>query len=277
MTRTPSRVSGSILGAVNAIPEDLPAVFSRHCNPLTMCIILLSSMLFFLRLDCAHAWAAQIFKVADFSASQPGGPLPAGWQALVFPKIKRHTRYTLVKDDGTTVIRAVSRRSASALVRNVRVDPRVYPILTWRWKISGVNTRGDVHRKNGDDYAARIFIIFSGSDSKTGIPGEAGTRVLRSIYGEALTAKYLNYIWANKAPVGTVVASPYTGRFMMIAVESGNQHAGTWVTERRNLFSDYKKAFGKPSPPVAAVAIMTDTDDTGQSAVAYFGDIAFVR
>ena len=225
----------------------------------------------------AHAGPPQILTVANFSAARAGGPLPNGWQPLVFPKIKRHTRYTLVKDGNTTVIRAVSRRSASALIRIVRIDPGVYPVLNWRWKIARVNAKGDVHRRNGDDYAARIFIFFSDPDSKTAILKETGSRVTDLTHGKTLSGKCLNYIWANKTPAGTVVVSPYSGRFMMIAVESGNQQAGRWVEEQRNLFEDFERAFGTPPPPVAAVAITTDTDDTGQSAVGYFGDIAFSR
>jgi hypothetical protein len=64
---------------------------------------------------------------------------------------------------------------------------------------------------------------------------------------------------------------------MMIAVESGPELAGQWVTVRRNVVDDYRKAFGEDPPQVGAIAIMTDTDNTGESATAWYGDISASR
>jgi hypothetical protein len=47
------------------------------------------------------------------------------------------------------------------------------------------------------------------------------------------------------------------------------------VTEERNLYQDYKHAFGEEPPMISGVAVVTDTDNTGESAVAYYGDILF--
>ena len=85
----------------------------------------------------------------------------------------------------------------------------------------------------------------------------------------------VNYIWESKSPVGTVVPNPYTGRVRMFVLQSGNGKVGEWVTESRNLVEDYRKAFGADPPRISGVAVMTDTDNTGESAVAYFGDIVF--
>jgi len=49
--------------------------------------------------------------------------------------------------------------------------------------------------------------------------------------------------------------------------------AGAWVSESRNIFDDYKTAFGKEPPMITGIAIMTDSDNTGESALAYYGDI----
>jgi hypothetical protein len=59
----------------------------------------------------------------------------------------------------------------------------------------------------------------------------------------------------------------------MIAVESGAAKAGTWVEERRNIVADYRRAFGGAPPRIGAIAIMTDTDNTGGSAEAWYDDI----
>lgn len=59
----------------------------------------------------------------------------------------------------------------------------------------------------------------------------------------------------------------------MVAVESGNENIGKWVTERRNVYEDFKMYFGEESPQVGGIAVMTDTDNTGESAIAYYDDI----
>jgi hypothetical protein len=63
---------------------------------------------------------------------------------------------------------------------------------------------------------------------------------------------------------------------MLVAVESGNGNAGKWVNEERNIYEDYRKFFGEEPPLLGAVALMTDTDNTGEEAVAWYGDITLV-
>jgi hypothetical protein len=46
---------------------------------------------------------------------------------------------------------------------------------------------------------------------------------------------------------------------------------------QRNLLDDYRQAFGEEPPNVGAIAIMTDTDNTGETAVAWYGDIRALR
>ena len=91
--------------------------------------------------------------------------------------------------------------------------------------------------------------------------------------GGKLPGSALNYIWANKASIGTVVSNPYTDQTKMIVLESGNGSAGQWMTENRNLLDDYRAAFGQNPPSIMGIAIMTDTDNTGESTTAYYGDI----
>ncbi len=63
----------------------------------------------------------------------------------------------------------------------------------------------------------------------------------------------------------------------MIVVESGSAKLNTWVAETRNVYEDYKRAFGEEPPMISGVAIMTDTDNTGESAEAFYGDIVFKK
>ena len=218
---------------------------------------------------------ATTLEIGKFSAAKAGGPFPDGWEPLTFDKIEKHTEYSLVADNGTVAVKAVSRASASGLVRQVDIDPMQYPVVEWRWKVENILKKGDVTRKDGDDYPARLYITFRYDPDKVGFMERAKYEAIRLARGEYPPMGAITYIWESKSPVGTIVPNPYTDRVMMLVLQSGNGKAGEWVTESRNLLDDYRRAFGGDPPRVSGVAVMTDTDNTQESAIAYFGDIVF--
>jgi len=101
--------------------------------------------------------------------------------------------------------------------------------------------------------------------------------MVRLLYEQVPPLNAINYIWESRAPLGTVVPNPYTDRVKMIVVESGEDKLNQWVSEERNLYEDYRKAFVEEPPMISGVAIMTDTDNTDKSAIAYYGDILFKK
>jgi hypothetical protein len=224
-----------------------------------------------------HVFSRDVIEVGKFSAEATERTLPTGWKPLTFKKIERHTTYSLVKDENEVVAKAVADSSASGLVREIKIDPKAYPIVQWRWKVSNTLKKGDVRRKEGDDYPARIYITFEYDPSKLGFFEKAKYEAIRLLYGQYPPIGAINYIWESKAPEGTTVPNPFTDRVMMIVVESGEAKLNQWVSEERNIYEDYKKAFGKEPPMISGVAIMTDTDNTGESATAYYGDIIFKK
>jgi hypothetical protein len=219
--------------------------------------------------------AQSMIYVGQFSSLGSNAPLPPEWKPLTFAKITSHTQYSLVKDGGTKVVKAVSKSSASGLIRKIRIDIEKHPIIRWRWKALNILRNGDVTKKKGDDYPARIYVTFEYDPKTAGIFETALINFGRLIYGEDPPISTINYIWANKAPVGTIVQSPYTKLDKMIVVETGEALLNHWVTEERNILDDYIMAFGETPPPVSGVAIMTDSDNTKESAIAFYGDILF--
>ncbi|MDD5286299.1 MAG: DUF3047 domain-containing protein [Desulfuromonadaceae bacterium] len=173
-----------------------------------------------------------------------------GWETKSF---KGRTDYSLVKEDSRTVVKAASHDSASGMIRKISFQPSKYRYLRWSWKIADTIKNGDEKLKSGDDYAARIYVVFTG--------------------GYFWQMKAINYIWANKLAKGNSVPSVYAADSKMVAVESGNGKAGQWLTEERDLFADYRLMFGSDPPEVEAIAIMTDTDNTDGVAEAWYGDI----
>jgi hypothetical protein len=167
--------------------------------------------------------------------------------------IHGETSYSLVVDGEARVLKAHGRAAASGLYKGMEIDPTKYPIPRWSWKIGGTIPDGDERTKAGDDYAARMYIVFP-----------------RTLFWKT---KAINYIWANSIPQGESLPNAFTSKVVTVAVESGNGRADTWVTEERNVYEDYRRFLGEDPPAIGAVALMTDTDNTGEETVAYYGDI----
>ncbi|MBS8239960.1 DUF3047 domain-containing protein [Marinobacter lipolyticus] len=199
--------------------------------------------------------------------------LDDGWEPLEFPNIDRHTRYRLVEEDGVQVVEATTDNSASGLIARLEVNPGESLILTWRWKVSNTFAKGDARKKSGDDYPARIYVAFEFEADKASWFERAKRKTVETVFGEELPGNAINYIWANRLAEGEIIANPYAEETMMIAVTSGEAQAGQWVTVERDIVADYRAAFGEDPPPLRGVAIMSDSDNTGESATAWYGDL----
>lgn len=199
------------------------------------------------------------------------------WEVLKFPNIDRLSEYQLVQDDGEQVVKASTDESASGLIARVRVEPDDKLLLRWRWKVSSVYEDGDARSKAGDDYPARVYVAFEFEAEKAGFFERAKRKAASVVFGEELPGNALNYIWANTLEKGDIVPNPYTDTTMMLAVESGNAKAGQWVSAERDIVADYREAFGSQPPPIVGIAIMSDSDNTGESAQAWYGDLTLTR
>ena len=217
--------------------------------------------------------ALQQFVIDRFSSETEKNGIPKGWEELTFKKIPAHTQYTVVQEGNNFCLKAVSRNSASGILKKAELSPKNVPILKWRWKVENILEKADARRKDGDDYPARIYVAFKYDPNQAAILEKAKYGIVRKLYGQYPPKAALNYIWDNKLPVGTSLDNAYTDRTKMIVVESGKEKVGQWVSEERNIYDDYKRLFGSEPPDISFIAVMTDTDNTGESAVAYFDDI----
>lgn len=199
------------------------------------------------------------------------------WRPLTFPKISRHTQYSVVRDGSNRVLRAKTNASASGLIHSKTFDVTLYPILAWRWKIGTVYAKGNARRKDGDDYPIRVYVVFKYDPRRAGFRMRTKYGLAKKIYGEYPPHSSLNYIWANRQQQQRVLSSPYTDRAKMIVLRTGTNEVGRWVEERVNILDDYRSAFGENPPPEASLAVMSDSDNTGESAVAYIDFIELLR
>ncbi|KAA0895492.1 DUF3047 domain-containing protein [Oryzomonas rubra] len=176
----------------------------------------------------------------------------AGWkEQTVFGSKK--SAYTFVQDNGKSVLMGKSHDSASGLLHKIDIDPKAYPIIKWSWKIDHTIKKGNERTKDGHDFAARLYVVFPrGFFSRT---------------------RAIEYVWGNVLRKGESIRNPYSKNVVMIAVDGGDELAGRWTSHRRNFVEDYRAAFGEEAPKVGAIAIMTDSDNTHESATGYYGDI----
>lgn len=223
-----------------------------------------------------QAQSAENIPALLFSALQPGSSLPSEWRIVSSPRIPRHTRYTLVSDGSVTVLRADSQGSMSSLARKLDVDPMRYPRLRWRWKVENLVAKSDMQAKSGDDFPARIYVFFDFDIRKLSFPQQVKLRLARMLYGDEVPLASLCYVWATQDPVGASAWNAYTDRVRVVVAQSGADALGRWVEIERNVAEDYLAAFGESPPPVIGIAIATDTDNTGERAVAYYGDAEFL-
>ena len=214
--------------------------------------------------------------IAAFSAASPGAELPVPWRITTLPNVKRATRYALVADGETVVLRAEANASMASVMHPLKIDPKVLPFIAWRWKVSNILQKSDISSRAGDDFPARVYVLFDYDISKLSILQRAKMYLARSRYGKDVPAAALCYVWDGKAPVGTSVWSPYTDRVRVIVVESGSANLNRWREVQRDLVADFRAAFGEDPPAISGVAVASDTDNTGESATAFYGDIRLV-
>lgn len=175
------------------------------------------------------------------------------WQTKSF---KGETRYTVDEKSGRRALFAVSQGAASGLYREIRVDLHKTPWLNWSWRVDQVLDGIDERSKTGDDYPARVYMVVSG--------GAAFWKT-----------RSLVYVWSSHQPIGATWHNAFTSNARVMALRSGRDDAGRWVSEKRNIRADFQHLFGEEIDAIDAVALMTDTDNSGQNAAAWYGDIYF--
>ena len=215
--------------------------------------------------------------VARFSLRAEGEALPPHWEPMIVLPSKPRTRSQLVRRDGTVALQAVADKSASGKVRRIRIDPLSHPTVAWRWRVSALIPSADKRRASAEDSPARLILSFHGDPAKLDFEARTQLRFAKALSGQALPYATLMYVWSNTVPVETVLDNPHTSRVKMIVVESGAGGVGQWRSYKRNVREDFRRAFGEEPWDVVAVGMMTDTDNTGQTAHSYYGDITFLR
>jgi len=200
---------------------------------------------------CAQSLCAQSLMHITFEGGEVG-KFPSGWGSR---DQKNMTRVYSVQAEGEKKFLHADAHDLSVAISYERKwDMKDYPILRWRWRAVIFPTGSNEQIKSGADSVLGLYVMFSGLPFVTAI----------------------KYIWSDTLPIGTAFDSPYSKGTKIIVVRSGRALAGTWITEERDVLSDYERFFGKGGkhPVAEGIAILTDSDNTHSRAVGDYADIS---
>ncbi|MGB3270775.1 MAG: DUF3047 domain-containing protein [Rhodanobacter sp.] len=219
------------------------------------------------------AWAATAAAPVTlrFSGTAPGSALPEGWKAYAMSRHRPIARMAIVRDGGDSVFNIDANHAAGAIAH--ALDLPAASTLTWRWKVDRSVAAADMSRKQGDDFAARVYVFFDVPRSSLSWLQRMKLKLASRTLGHAMPTAALCYVWDNRHPIGTIAPSPFSPLMRTIVLQSGNARAGTWQMQHRDLAADYLAAFGRPAPRITGIALSADTDNTGGHVQAWFGDV----
>jgi hypothetical protein len=205
--------------------------------------------------------------------------LPVGWRAVRFPSISHATEYSIVSIESRAVLHALAKSSASIVVRRVpdELSLERTPVLTWRWRVEKTVAASDGRSRETDDFPARVWVGFETDWSKEGWLDRREAESARTRYGFTPPGYWLHYVWAAKRQPEEAFDEPYQPEHVKcVTLRSGSDALETWFSEAREPARDFERCFHRAAPRVTAVAVMTDSDDTGSTAEALYADLAFV-
>jgi hypothetical protein len=230
---------------------------------------------FFALATAPHAAPGDEAPIAKFSTAAPGEAIPQGWEKAELPYGNK-SDFRIVEDGGQRVLVVHAEGSFGSLAHRLSADAQKTPILEWRWKVDRVVEKAQIETKQGEDFAARVYVAFDIPATELSKGDRAKLKIARAMEG-FVPAAAICYVWDNKHPVGTSMWSPYFGHVRTIVVESGGERAGQWVMEKRDIEADFLAAFGEKwkgkIPEVTGVVVGNDTDQTGETVTASFGDL----
>ena len=149
-------------------------------------------------------------------------------------------------------------------------------VISWQWRLDTPLSKANLQEKAGDDAALKVCVSFAHHDASVPWGERLLLRIARSTSALDLPAATICYIWDNRYPIGTTGANPYTKRVRYMVLQTNTSALNEWTTQRRNLSDDFLKLFGDEAqvvPPVSAIAVGADTDNTQEQALGWVNNL----
>jgi hypothetical protein len=208
--------------------------------------------------------------------------LPVPWRLVGLPKGRVPMAQLAITTLGyDRVLKLATDKSYGTALHEV--TPQVLPpgsLLKWRWRLEQPNTRADLRTKEGDDAPLKVCAMFDLPLDKLKFVERNLVRIARSISGEKLPGATLCYVWDHRLLPGTQLPNAYSERVRFIVLDSGDRQLGEWMPHERDLAADLQTAFGHEfdtPPPLIAILVGADSDNTQAASVGYIGDVVLTR
>jgi hypothetical protein len=211
-----------------------------------------------------------------FSVAAWHDGLPDGWRVYKLLRFKPLTRYERELDGGTPVVHARALNSVSGIEHPVNIDLHEYPVAEWRWKVPKLIENADNTQSGVADAPARVIFTFEGGREQLPPHEQLNYDLARAFTGNALPYATLMYIWEPDRNEGDIITHHNSTRVKMVIAGNATRDLSRWHEAKFNVLEDYRRAFGEEPPRVMTVGIMSDSDSTGSSVEAFFGDIRFL-
>ncbi len=194
------------------------------------------------------------FIVDHFTGGVDERGIPKGWSQEKEPGPR--SKIAVGQEKESHFVQLLSVNDAFGIKKEFSFDIRKYPYLTWRWKCTRLPKGGDIRKKETDDQAGQIYVLFPR-------------------FPALINTRSMGYIWDTATPAGTSGTSTAYSKMRYVVLQSGPERLGQWIWETRNVYEDYRKYFQENPPEVGAVLLYINTQHTESLAEVFYGDIFF--
>jgi hypothetical protein len=195
-----------------------------------------------------------ILWVDRFSKGVNPEGIPVGWILEKHPDSRSKIVIEGEKEDHFLHLLSVG--DGFGLRKEISFKIQEYPYLSWRWKVSKLPKGGDIRKRETDDQAGQIYVMFPK------VPSIFNTLAV-------------GYIWDSQAPADLYGTSAAYNKMRYVVVQSGSAKLDQWTSETRNVYEDFKKLFHGEPPPVGGVLLYVNSQHTKSSAECFYADIFF--
>lgn len=205
---------------------------------------------------------------------------PAPWRAVGLPRNKAPIAIMdIVSIDGVRALRLQTDKSYGTLVHELLGGVAgADATLKWRWRLDQPIANADLRKKEGDDAALKVCVMFDLPLEQVPFGERTVLRLARSLSSELLPAATVCYISDRSLATGTTLANIYSRRVRSIILDGQGSPLAQWRPHERRIGADFLQLFGDESkvvPPVLAVVVGADADNTGGSSLGYIADLVF--
>ena len=167
-----------------------------------------------------------------------------------------NTKYNIGDNENGNYLKAEANNAASGVGKEVKIDLNKTPFINITWKIEKDLKGIKEDTKKGHDFSARVFVI-----KKTG--------------ATPLSNRAVNYVFSSNRNIGENWSSPYTKKSVDYVLSTTKDNFNEWITVKANVKEDFKRFHNLDVNELSGVAIMSDTDNSKMTAIAYYQNIYF--